>query len=295
MCGKEMTTEELTTKVEAAKDPAKELGTMETWAGQDVHVLRNSKGHFVTWRKVTLAEVNSAPVAVADGGRDTIEWTTDTGTDVTVSADNGTLFVTLEGNDETGADVSFEEQRATVTVERGTDVLDCGKQRDDSGERFRAFVPLEVGRDEIEQLKEDSTPEQTDEPLTFTVEEHTKKSRAGGWGEREITKQRLSRNKSHAEMTDRQRALNGRVDTDRVPDDAESGDVLTLDDLLNDPRTRDEREQDALDEAAETGEEVVITKSTTGCNDSSRECNLDHVTRVATPEGEIETQRTHTY
>jgi len=290
-----MTTENLSTKVEAANDPAKELGTMETWTGQGVHVLRNAKGHFVTWRKVTPAEASSAPVAVADGGRDTIEWTTDTGSDVTVSADNGTLFVTLEGSDETGAGVSFDEQRATVTVERGTDVLDCGKQRDDSGERFRAFVPLEVSRDEIKQLKEDSIPEQTDEPLTFVVEEYTKTSRAGGWGKRKITKQRLNRNKSHAEMTDRQRELSTRIDTDRVPDDAESGDVLTVDDLLDDPRTRDERDQDALDEAAETGEKVVISTSTTSCNEPREECNLDRVTRVATPEGEIETRRTHTY
>jgi hypothetical protein len=290
-----MTTEELTTNVEAANDPAKQLGNLESWNGQRVYVLRDDMGHFVTWRKADERAASEQATVATDGGRDTIEWTTDSGSDVTVSADNGTLFVTLQGTDETGAGVSFDEQSATLTCERGTDVLDCGKQRDDSGERFHAFVPLEVNRDEIEQLKEDSIPEQTDEPLTFTVEEYTKKSRAGGWGEREITKQRLSRNKSHAEMTDRQRKLNGRVDTDRVPDDAEPGDVLTFEGLLDDARTSEEKDQDALDEAAETGEEVVINKSTTGCNDSSKECNLDHVSRVATPEGNIETRRTHTY
>lgn len=225
----------------------------------------------------------------------TIEWTTDAGSDVTVEAENGTLFVTLEGNDETGASVSFERQSATLTRERATDVLDCGVQRDNSGERFRAFVPLEVDKADIEQLREGSKPEQTDEPLAYRVEEFTTTSTAGGWGKQEITKQRLVANKSFAEMTDRQRELSLRVNTDRVPDGVEAGDVLTLEDLLGDARTRDEKEQEALEEAAETGEEVVISKTTTECNDPAKECNLDHVTRIATPDGEIETRRTHTY
>lgn len=59
-----MTTEELTTKVEAANDPAKDLGTTETWNGTNVHVLRNAKGQFVTWRthttENTMTENNQA-------------------------------------------------------------------------------------------------------------------------------------------------------------------------------------------------------------------------------------------
>lgn len=136
----------------------------------------------------------------------------------------------------------------------------------------------------------------TDAPLQYEVEEYTKTSRAGGWGKQELTKQRLRTNKSYAEMTERERELHRKVDTDYdVPEDAEDGDVFALGDILDDPRTSDEIEQDALDEAVETGEEVVINSSTTDCNDPSRECNLDHVTRVATPDGEINTQRTHTY
>lgn len=81
-----------------------------------------------------------------------------------------------------------------------------------------------------------------------------------------------------------------------LPEDAQAGDVYTARDLLPaDHQTAAEHDNDALEEAAETGEEVVINKSTTSCNDSSKECNLDHITRVATPGGDIETRRTHTY
>ena len=237
----------------------------------------------------TLTTPASEPVAMSDGGEDAVEFETDRGADVTVTADDGTLFV-----DANGDDFAFEAS-AELTTARGTDVLDCGRQRDDSGTTFRAYIPVGAHKDEIEQLRDASEPEPTDEPLAYEVEEYTRTTRRGGWGEREITKQRLVKNKSWGEMTERERKASLRVDTDDVPDDAEPGDVLTLEDLLDDPRTSDEKHQDALDEAAETGEEVVISKSVTDCNDPNRECNLDHVARVATPEGEIETRRTHTY
>lgn len=134
-----------------------------------------------------------------------------------------------------------------------------------------------------------------DEPLTYTVEEYTTTSRAGGWGEQTFEKTRLAPSKPTGDMDERQRELHGRVDTGRVPDDAEPGDVLTFADLLDDPRTRDERDQDALTEAAETGQDVVISRQTAPCNDSREECSLDHVSKIATPDGEIETRRTHTW
>lgn len=281
-----MMTENLSTKVEAANDPAKELGTVETWNGQDVYVVRNAKGHFVTWRKVSPAEADSAPVAVADGGKDEITFTTNGGADVAVTADNGTLFV-----DANGDDFAFETS-AQLTTARGTDVLDCGRQRDDSGTKFRAYIPVGERKEEIEQLREDSEPEPTDEPLTYEVTETTRK---GSWGQ-EITKQKLRATKSYGEMSEKQKELDMKVNKKNdVPDDAEAGDIVALEDILGDTRTREEKDQDALEEAAETGEEVIISKSTTDCNDSSKECNLDHVSRVATPDGEIETRRTHTY
>ncbi|RLM94369.1 hypothetical protein D3D01_16025 [Haloarcula sp. Atlit-7R] len=279
-----MTTEELTTKVEAANDPAKKLGTTETWNGTDVHVLRNSSGQFVTWRKASAGEASSAPVAVADGGHDELSFTTDRGADVTVRAESGTLFVTFDAGN-----ASVEDSSARLDREKGMDVLDAGTHRDNSGERFRALIPVDDRRDEIEQLREDS---KDDSPLTYEVEEYSKGT--GSWGQ-ELTGQKLVPSKSYNEMTEREQDLSMKVDTDRVPDDAEPGDVLTFEDLLDDARTNEEKDEDALDEAAETGEEVVINKSTTSCNDSSKECNLDHVTRVATPEGDIESRRTHTY
>lgn len=227
---------------------------------------------------------------------DSIEWTTDQGSDVTVEAVNGTLFVTLDGKDETGAGVSFERQRAELTVERGTDVLDAGRQRDESGEVFNAYVPIEAPREDLEALREDSEVEPTDEPLAYEAVERTKTSRAGGWGKREITEQRLTPTKDRAEMTERQEELDRKVDRDHdVPEDVEPGDVVAIDELLDDARTDEEREADAIEEAAETGEEVVIRRWSEDCADADRECSLDNVRRVATPDGEIETRRTHTY
>jgi hypothetical protein len=213
-----MATEELTTKVETANDPAKELGTLETWNGQDVYVVRNAKGHFVTWRKVSPAETDSAPVAVADGGQDEVTFTTERGADVTVTAENGTLFVGVES-----PAINIDRTSAFVETYKGIDVLNLGVHRV-QGDRQKPQIPVGENKDEIEQLREDSEPEPTDELLAY-----------------------------------------------------------------------EEKDQDALEESAEIGEEVVISKTTTYCNDSSKECNLDHVTRVATPEGEIETRRTHTY
>lgn len=215
---------------------------------------------------------------------DKITFTTDRGADVTVMADSGTLFVTFAAGN-----ASVEDSSARLDREKGMDVLDAGTHRDSSGERFRALIPVGDRRDEIEQLREDS---KDDSPLTYEAKEYSKGT--GSWGQ-ELTETKLVPSKSYNEMNERERDLSRKVDTDRVPDGAEPGDVLTFEDLLDDARTTEEKEQDALDAAAGTGEEVVINKSTTSCNDSSKECNLDHVTRVATPEGDIETRRTHTY
>jgi len=58
-------------------------------------------------------------------------------------------------------------------------------------------------------------------------------------------------------------------------------------------RERTDEERAALDEAAETGERVVIDQTTIDCRDPGAECSADRVTRVATPEGEIESRTTH--
>lgn len=218
---------------------------------------------------------------------DEIAFTTERGADVTVTADSGTLFVSVES-----PAISIDRTSAFVETHKGMDVLNLGTHRV-QGDRQTLQIPVDEYKAEIEELREDS---KDDSPLTYEVEEYTKTTRAGGWGKREITKQRLAPSKSYSEMTEREQKLSRKVDTDRVPDDAEPGDVLTFEDLLADPRTDEEKEQDALDEAAETGEEVVISKTTAAeCNDPSKECNLDHVTRVATPDGDVETRRTHTY
>lgn len=47
--------------------------------------------------------------------------------------------------------------------------------------------------------------------------------------------------------------------------------------------------------AAETGERQVIARTGGPCTDPTEECNYDHVTYFATPEGEIDVKRTHTW
>ena len=56
-----------------------------------------------------------------------------------------------------------------------------------------------------------------------------------------------------------------------------------------------ETARDALDEAAADGEPVSITTTSARCSDPSEECSLDRVTYRATPDGEIETDRSHTW
>ena len=230
--------------------------------------------------------MREAQTRTDDSTEPTIEWTNGD-KEIIVSADTGTLHVDFRS-----PDTWFTNTPAELKTVEGRDALDAGQQRDDNGEKFVALVPIGDRREEIEQLREDSEIEQTDTPLAYEVVEQTKRVR----GAREITKQKLDATKDRAEMTDRQRDLHRKVDTENdVPADAIAGDVHTVEDLLEDPRTDEEIEQDALDEAAETGEAVVLNKTTTTCNDPSKQCLTDKITRLATPEGEIETDRTHTY
>lgn len=213
-----------------------------------------------------------------------ITFTTDRGADVTVTAENGTIYVDVPS-------VGVKNKSAILAVEKGMDVLDAGVKWH-NGDKFRALIPVGDHKDEIERLREDSEPDPTDEPLAYEVTETT---RTGSWGQ-EITKQRLRRTKSYGEMTEKEKELDRKVNKEYdVPDGAEEGDIVAVEDILEDTRTREEKDQDALEEAAETGEEVIISESSSRCNNPSIECDVDHVTRVAKPDGEIETRRTHTY
>jgi len=134
----------------------------------------------------------------------------------------------------------------------------------------------------------------TDTQLTYEVEKHLKHAKTTG---PDIYELKPIRQGDYEDLTDRQRELSIDVRLyGELPDDADEGDIYTAWELLPDGhQTAEQRDQDALDEAQETGEEVIITSATIGCNDDDRECNLDRASRVATPEGEIEKRRTHTY
>lgn len=217
----------------------------------------------------------------------TLTFQTDSGNTVTVTATRGTLTATVDG-----PDIAFEDTRCRLTTSRGTDVLACGQQTTKDGDTIDAYIPTEGHKDDIKALKKNS---KTDAPLTYEVEEYERSTRSD-WGGGTVTQTRLSANKSRVERTDAENDLARQIDTDHdVPEDAEPGDVLAPGDILDDARTSAEREQDALEEAADTGDEVVISRTTTSCNDSSRECSTDRVARVATPAGDVETRRTHTY
>ena len=51
----------------------------------------------------------------------------------------------------------------------------------------------------------------------------------------------------------------------------------------------------AFDEAVETGESAVIATTSTECNGEVRECSTDRLVHRATPDGGVETERTHTH
>jgi len=53
--------------------------------------------------------------------------------------------------------------------------------------------------------------------------------------------------------------------------------------------------RESLDEAAESGERVQVASGTASCSDPNEECSLDRLTYYATPSGEIDVTRTHTY
>ncbi|AGB38047.1 hypothetical protein [Natronococcus occultus] len=50
---------------------------------------------------------------------------------------------------------------------------------------------------------------------------------------------------------------------------------------------------EAFEQAEQTGERLEIVTETTMCDGSAAECDIDHVTYYATPEGDVERNRTH--
>lgn len=106
---------------------------------------------------------------------------------------------------------------------------------------------------------------------------------------------RLATEKSFDELTDDEHELAQKTCTkDNIPEDAEDGDTFTASELLEGTDARTEEEK-AIDEANESGEEVKITSWSESCDGSEHGCSTDIVKRVATPEGDIENRRTHTF
>jgi len=91
-----------------------------------------------------------------------------------------------------------------------------------------------------------------------------------------------------------------------VPDDAEVGDVVTASEVFEswdgegtesddvEETAETDPVENAREEAAETGNRVHIDTHTVPCDGSEGdECSTDRVARYATPDGGIETERTH--
>lgn len=91
--------------------------------------------------------------------------------------------------------------------------------------------------------------------------------------------------------------INGeRVRTITVPDDIREAVEADIEDArANATAERTGDEQTALDKARETDTDVTIETWTEACDGSVNECSLDHVRRVATPDGEIEIRRNHAH
>jgi hypothetical protein len=56
-----------------------------------------------------------------------------------------------------------------------------------------------------------------------------------------------------------------------------------------------EEVRESLEAAAESGEKVQVASGTASCSDPREECSLDRLSYWATPNGEVEMTRTHTY
>lgn len=84
---------------------------------------------------------------------DPVEFTTERGADVTITANMARmqkqLTVTVEG----GA-VEFDEARARLDRAKGTDVVNCGRQKTKDGDTVKAMIPVGEHKDGIESLKE---------------------------------------------------------------------------------------------------------------------------------------------
>lgn len=92
-------------EIDASDDPAKEFGSLEIWNGEKRYVLRNDKGHFVTWRKQGAAERDAtANKAIADGGTRMYE-----------NLDFGGVQKAIRTSDDSGReDLDVEIQRETT-------------------------------------------------------------------------------------------------------------------------------------------------------------------------------------
>lgn len=55
------------------------------------------------------------------------------------------------------------------------------------------------------------------------------------------------------------------------------------------------RVREGFEEASDLGENVEVASGTASCNDAEEECSLDLLTYYATPDGDIDVARTHTY
>jgi len=97
----------------------------------------------------------------------TYEFETESGTNVTVTARAGTLYV-----DANGPDIDFERAYAKLDIKRNTTVLDCGHQRTKGGELVNACIPCPAQKSHINRIKKNSE-------RTHALEELEEASRTG--------------------------------------------------------------------------------------------------------------------
>lgn len=391
-----MMADKLAEAIDASDDPAKELGNLEVWNGKKRYVLRNANGHFVTWRKLRMAERTQTNRAMADGG-------------IPDSQDVELTIVYLPETQDDEEEV--ETIDATINVDKNdweivTEVWEDGKTWRVVDDRDKIHVapvdPYDLGNDEpvttssadytpgsnrmepsgtehdgryiksiaapeisetLGQIVADAREEYQNKrgikpvnelaidipEIEFEVQEGTPQFPSSKSGQTMAPREALvvdpveedeAYDRWHdaiVETTNRYQVWTGTphkgTDDLLAPPKAEAGDRMSLGEYLDawytvdpqsvadaveSPEVVAEKEAkkskkneilsqhpelrrvsidnlDAFDEAQDAGEQVVIGDSTSDCNDDGKQCNLDIITYIATPDGDVETTRTHTY
>lgn len=235
---------------------------------------------------------------------------TETGKELTMWVEDRQMKASLEG--------LFKNHKFHRTNKQGHDVISCGKIKH-NGKIVNALIKvnedvvdfIEKAKAEIERQEE----EERNSELTFKVIETR---RSGAWVTQDLVldPQKKLLTDEQKEQVEEVRSLLGEtalfagagkyIKAKELS--VEEGQEITLTELLEmvketekyqakmeKERVEEEKYEEALQEARETGENVELKRYSAPCNDPKEECNIDIIIVYVTPSGRTKETRVHTY